>query len=255
MVNFRLIKTMFSVIALFSAITVFSQKEFQLKLGNDKMINWAKTGNDNIIDLKTSYHYYPLFGIEYSNNTKRKKNHRFVFALTMNSANVIRRLNYSNSNINFSNAITRYSETLFAILKLQAGYDNKLKPLDSKINRNYFSYQYGLNLHLVGRGSSRKIEDGTFLTLLNGSQVIGKYNFSQSPSFPIVPSIYGGIRYHILNRQGKEIVNLELQCNLMPISTIDHISEYTIDGATYRDGRRNSGVQLQFMITRRLWRK
>jgi hypothetical protein len=140
------------------------------------------------------------------------------------------------------------------VFRLYGAIENPFKKTRSaNLSINRMSYTYGFNLYIIGRYRSKLYNETTNGVLADGSAYnASDYSYGAS-GFPVVPGLFGGLKYQVNNKQGKEALALEFQLHALPFSNTNHRIRYTLDGARYWDVKSNAGLQYKLTINRKLW--
>jgi hypothetical protein len=185
---------------------------------------------------------YPAWQIELKKNNAFGNRKSFIggvsliptFAeLTLNGENI-------RSGYDRSLRVTYYS------FQIYAGIDICLRPKAAPTYKNYFSITSGVSFNIRSNMKDPNIlNDGGITT--NGEIFEGgEYTLENSKLFS--PGFFTGLRYHITNSKGIEVLSIELQSSYGIGKYFSHTLRYKVDGNDRVDHLAEKGFQIQLNV-------
>lgn len=130
------------------------------------------------------------------------------------------------------------------------GIEKFIKRDYTKPSKNYFSVVAGAGVAFT----LNKLTDwGTMSApekyLTRDGGIVEGYKFDiAKPSFPVAPFVYGGLRYNITNKKGREVFIIEFLFNYGITSYYKQTIDYTLNGAPRRDVLKEKGMCFQLNL-------
>jgi hypothetical protein len=202
---------------------------------------------------------YPVFGLELAKRLRNRNHHVFV-GVSFDIQGFSESLIYKN----FQTVISDGGGLglVLATWRLYAGFELRIGRKTEPKNKNYFAVFGGMGLTLnpfggsgegpISTGKSEGItKNGEhFLSPYTPGSFMGDYQTQVyvKREFPITPTVFAGIRWHITNKKGNDALILELLANYGLGRYYNYHMPYTIDGVNHEDVLGEKGVCIQFNI-------
>ncbi|MEO5563719.1 MAG: hypothetical protein ABIR18_09800 [Chitinophagaceae bacterium] len=132
---------------------------------------------------------------------------------------------------------------------IYGGFERYIKRDYLRPSKNYFSVVGGAGLAFtLNKLNDWKYSKTEKYATRDGGVVEGYTSNLVRPKFPIAPSLYGGLRYNINNKKGREVVIIELLFNYGLSSYYRQTIDYTLDGVQKRDVLKEKGMNIQLNV-------
>lgn len=135
--------------------------------------------------------------------------------------------------------------------QLYVGLEREFIKIDKPLNKNYNSVFGGIGFNLSGRNYLQRSGTDNLAITKDGRNLQG-VDITKEQSKYFAPAIYAGVRHHILNRKGKEVLGLELSGNYGLFRYYSTTASYTLNGLPQKDYLAEKGAFIQFGIIKRI---
>ncbi len=138
-------------------------------------------------------------------------------------------------------------------LQFSTAIEKKFQPKSKIVGKNYFSafLGAGLNFNISDGDENPDNRDGIWTynsgITKKGEQIVGSRFYHTHSNF-LTPVVVGGLRYHILNRKGVEIMDIELASRYALGKFFDWGVRYEKNGIMQTDYLTEKGFNIQLTL-------
>jgi hypothetical protein len=186
---------------------------------------------------------YPVLHIEYKKEDFFKK--RVALLAGISGIPTFSDLTLNEENI--KSGYSRASRISYYSLQIYAGAEFIFKNPQNPLYKNYFSISGAFALNLSGGEelTPEMLSDGG---VTNSGEIFSGTKYTVEQGRFLSPSLQTGVRYHITNSKGRDVIILELQMNYNLSRYFSYTFRYQVNGVDRVDYVAEKGFNIQFNV-------